>query len=179
MDNRLAHHRPEPSHSVGEPFGHMATVQGRSALPLFESCCVSELGSARNTLDDDARNLVRNGGVVAGHAVHGRHPGHHSCGDPLLDGVLGESIVNHRTFPIAMATPLDLLKLNGAVAHVVNDEGARLIPARQFAPMERDRLSNREYHGIAFAGLKGNAGGFVELCRSLPVDLANAPPATA
>jgi hypothetical protein len=64
---------------------------------------------------------------------------------------------NHRTLPIAMATPLDLLKLNGAVAHVMNDEGARLIPARQFAPMERDRLSHREHHGVAVAGLKGNA----------------------
>ncbi|MDF3064274.1 MAG: hypothetical protein K0S06_4383, partial [Microvirga sp.] len=85
-----------------------------------------------NTLDNDARNLVHQRGVIAGHTVHGDHPGHHSCGDPLLDGVLGESIVNHRTLPIAMATPLDLLKLNGAVAHVMNDEGARLIPARQF-----------------------------------------------
>ena len=55
----------------------------------------------------------------------------------------------------------------------------RLIPAWQFAPMERDRLSNREYHGIAFAGLKGYAGRFVELCRSLPVDLAHTPPDTA
>src|SRR5215204_3388649 len=150
-----------------------------SAEELFGSCCVSELRSAGNTLDDDARNLVRNRGVVTGHAVHSGHPRHHSCGDPLLDGVLGESIVNYRTFPIAMATPLDLLKLNGAVAHVMNDEGARLFPARQFAPMERDRFNHREHHGVAFAGLKGNAGRFVELCRSLPIDLADAPSATA
>src|SRR5215207_9650281 len=160
-----------PGHSDGQSLGSSplrAESFGRRAIwahdhragagrrfPLFGSCRVSELGPAGNTLDDDAGNLVRQRGVI------------------------GESIVNDRTFPIAMATPLDLLKLNGAVAHVVNDEGARLIPARQFAPMERDRLSNREYHGIAFAGLKGNAGHFVELCRSLPVDLAHTPSATA
>ena len=65
---------------------------------------------------------------------------------PLLDGVLGESIVNHRTFPIAMATSLDLLKLNSAVAHVMNDEGARLFPARQFTPMERESISSHREH---------------------------------
>src|SRR3954468_14953429 len=146
-----------PGHSDGQSLGSSplrAESFGRRAIwahdhragagrrfPLFGSCCVSELGPAGNTLDDDAGNLVRQRGVIAGHAVHGRHPGHHSGCDPLLDGVLGESIVNDRTFAIAMATPLDLLKLNGAVAHVMNDEGASLIPARQFAPMERDRLS--------------------------------------
>ena len=78
-----------------------------------------------------------------------------------------------------MATSLDLLKLNSAVAHVMNDEGTRLIPARQFTPMERDQFSHREHDRIAVSGLEGNAGRFVELRRSLPVDLTHAPPATA
>ena len=67
-------------------------------------------------------------GIIAGHAVHSRHPGHHSCGYPFLDGVLGEGIVNHGTFPIAMATPLDLLKLYGTVAHVMDDQRGALSP---------------------------------------------------
>jgi len=27
MDNRLADHRPEPGHSIGEPLGNLSTVQ--------------------------------------------------------------------------------------------------------------------------------------------------------
>src|SRR3954469_8571081 len=50
MDNPLVNHRPEPSHSVGEPFGHMATVQGQVGASRSSSHAASPSSALRATL---------------------------------------------------------------------------------------------------------------------------------
>ena len=102
LSGPVLHHASGHEHSA-----HARHVGEGRRFRLDASCCVSELGSARYTFNDDAGDLVRDRGIIAGHAVHSRHPGHHSCGYPFLDGVLGEGVVDDGTFPIAMAAPLD------------------------------------------------------------------------
>src|SRR4051812_21090075 len=57
MDNPLAHHRPEPSHSVGEPFGHMATVQGQVGASRSSSHAASPSSALRATLSTMTRAI--------------------------------------------------------------------------------------------------------------------------
>ena len=57
MDNRLAHHRPEPSHSVGEPFGHMTTVQGQVGASRSSGHAASRSSALRATLSTMTRAI--------------------------------------------------------------------------------------------------------------------------
>ena len=48
----------------------------------------------------------------------------------------GREISHRRVLAIAMAAPLDLLQLDRAVAHVMDDERPLALAARHLAPMQ-------------------------------------------
>jgi hypothetical protein len=75
--------------------------------------------SLRCDIVDDPGDIVQLARVVAGHAVHHGHAPDHAGRDLFFDGAFGEGVIDRRLLAVAMAAALDLLQLDGAVAHVV------------------------------------------------------------